>query len=274
VRLLEGGHRLWVWNRSPGRAADLVAAGAQEATSVAQAVAGADVVVTMLANDEAVRSVALGKLRTAIGPAAVYVDSSTVSSELSGELAATFPRFVALPVIGAPPAVRSGTAVFLAGGGGALVDSLAPVLSSLGTVRRYATASLALTAKLTNNLLLLLSEVAALAETFAVGRAGGLSNADLRDLLEDSPLLSPGLKNRFVGILTREQEAWWSLVLGAKDVGLALDVARGADVTLPIAEVVHELYDRVAANGDADADITAVSTLYGTRHPAASGTHH
>jgi 3-hydroxyisobutyrate dehydrogenase len=111
------------------------------------------------------------------------------------------------------------------------------------------------------------------AEAVAVGRAGGLSDSELRDLLKNSPMLPPGLQNRFEGILTGQQEAWWSTVLGAKDAGLALDVARGTHVARPIAEVVHQLYDRAATAGDDAADIAAVARLYGVPHSAPSGTH-
>jgi 3-hydroxyisobutyrate dehydrogenase len=261
-RLLDGGHRVVVWNRTPGRAGALVSAGATEAPSVAAAVRGVDVAFTVLANDDAVRAVALGELRSSIGAGAAYVDSSTVSPELAAELARAFPgRFLAMPVVGSPAAVSAGQATFLAGGDGDLVQRLDPVISALsGPVRRYATAPLALTAKLATNLLLL-SEVVALAESFAVGRAGGLRDDQLRDLL-GSPLLGPGLQNRFEDVLTGAQEAWWTTVLGAKDAGLALDVARAADVELPVAGAVRQRYRTAASSGLDDADIAAVTELY------------
>src|SRR4051794_13146271 len=107
-RLLEGGHGVVVWNRSKGKAGEVVSAGAREAGSVGEAVDGVDAVVTMLANDDAVRAVALGELRTSIGEKAVYLDCSTVSRKLTGELAEAFPaRFLALPVVGGPAAVRA-----------------------------------------------------------------------------------------------------------------------------------------------------------------------
>jgi 3-hydroxyisobutyrate dehydrogenase-like beta-hydroxyacid dehydrogenase len=262
-RLLDGGHRVTVWNRSTGKAGDVVSAGAREAHSVADAVDGVDVAVTMLANDGAVRAVALGELRSSIGAKSIYVDCSTVSPKLSGELAETFPaRFLAMPVVGSPAAVRAGQGVFLAGGNAGVVDRLQHVLSSLSeTVRRYNTAPLALTAKLATNLLLL-SEVVALAESFAVGRSGGLSDDQLRDLLGASPIVAPGLKNRFEGVLTGSQEGWWTTVLGAKDAGLALEIAQAAGVELPAAQVVQDLYEKAAASGLDDADIATVTELY------------
>jgi 3-hydroxyisobutyrate dehydrogenase len=269
-RLLGGGHRVTVWNRSKGKADELVSAGAREAASVADAVDRADVVMTSLANDDAVRAVAFGALRSSIGEATPYVDASTVSPGLSGELVEAFPRFVALPIVGSPAVVTSGQAVLLAGGDSAVVDRLGPVLSSLSnTIRRYDTAPLALTAKLTNNLLLL-SEVVALAESLAVGRSGGLSDDQLRDLLGASPQLPPGLKNRFEAVLTGSAVGWWTAALGAKDAGLAIDVARGAGVELPAAEVVWQLYQRAASSGLEGDDIAGVTELYRNRAGAVS----
>jgi 3-hydroxyisobutyrate dehydrogenase-like beta-hydroxyacid dehydrogenase len=270
-RLLEGGHRVTVWNRATGKAGDVVSAGAREAQSIADAVQGADVVLTMLANDEAVRSVACGELRSSIGDKTIYVDCSTVSPALSDELARAYPgRFVAMPVLGNPAAVRAGQVALLAGGDASVVDCLTPMLSSLSsTVRRYDTAALAGTAKLATNLLLL-SEIAALAESFAVGRSGGLSDDQLRELLSSSPLLAPGIKNRFEAVLTGAQEPLWTTKLGAKDAGLAMDIARAANVELPEADAVKRLYERAAASGLDQADVAAVTEVY--QRPAAART--
>jgi 3-hydroxyisobutyrate dehydrogenase len=217
----------------------------------------------MLANDHAVRAVAFGELQSSIAGRCVYVDCSTVSPQLSDELAAAFPaRFLALPVLGSPVAVRAGQAVYLAGGDGDLVDRLDPLLASLsGTIRRYDTAPLAITAKLTTNLLLL-SELIALAEAFAVGRAGGLTDEQLRQLLGTSPMVAPGLTNRFEGVLTGSQEGWWTTELGAKDAGLAIGIAHAAEVELPSAAVVRGLYEKAAASGLDQADVATVTRLY------------
>lgn len=266
-RLLDGGHRVTVWNRSPGRAGDLADRGAREASSVADATKGAEVVLTILANDEAVRQVALADdgVVAALADDAVYVDSSTVSPELSGELAgaAGAGRFVALPVLGAPAAVTAGTAVYLAGGDDRAVERLQPALRSLTeTVRRYPEARLATTAKVASNFLLL-SGIVALAESFAIGRAGGLSDDQLRGLLSESPLLAPGLRNRFEGVLTGEQEPWWSPDLGAKDARLGVDLAAAAGTALAVGPVVRDAYEAAAERHDGeDADIVTVAEPY------------
>jgi 3-hydroxyisobutyrate dehydrogenase-like beta-hydroxyacid dehydrogenase len=267
VRLLDGGHHVTVWNRSKGKAGQAVSAGAREAASVTDAVRDAEVVITMLANDDAVRAVALGELRSSIGDQVIYVNTSTVSPALNSEIARAFPgRFLAMPVQGSPDSVRAGQAVYLAGGDDNIADRLAPAMSSLSTsIHRYQTPSQATTAKLATNLLLL-SQITALAESFAVGRSGGLSDEQLRDLLGSSPMVAPGIRNRFEAVLTGPQDGWWTTVLGAKDAGLAISLARAANVELPEAEAVKRQYDHAAASGLDRADIAAVTDLY--LHPA------
>jgi 3-hydroxyisobutyrate dehydrogenase len=262
-RLLDGGHRVTVWNRSPGKAGEVVAGGGREVRDVGEAVGGAEVAITMLADDAAVRAVALGELRSAIGVGTVYVDSSTVSPECSAELADAFGgRFVAMPVIGSPAAVSAGQAVLLAGGDADVVERLEPVMTAVsGSIRRYDSSSHALAAKLATNLMLL-SEVVALAESFAVGRAGGLRDDELRDLLATSPVVPAGVRNRFEDVLTGPRDNWWSTALGAKDAGLAVDIARRAHVDLPAAGAVRRRFEEAASSGLRDADIAAVAELY------------
>jgi len=263
ARLLEGGHDVAVWNRSPGRTADLAARGATVASTPAAAVASSEVVLTSLANDGAVRAVALGDdgIAAHIGDQ-VFVEASTISPALSQELTDRFPHFIAMPVVGNPDAVRAGRAVLLVGGGDHDIGHLAPILDSLSpTIRRYPEARLANVAKLTTNMLLL-SGVVALAESLAVGRRGGLDDGQLAELLSESPMLAPGLKNRFDTILTGSGPTWWTLDLGAKDARLAVELAHG--VELPLLAVVRSQFDAAAHEDpdDAGSDIAAVSHRY------------
>jgi len=269
-RLLGGGHPVIVWNRTPGQADDVVAAGAKEAGSIAEAVGAAEIVVTSLADDDAVRAVALGDggVRASIGPDSVYADASTVSPALSEQLAASVSHFAAMPILGAPAAVEAGQATVLVGGDPAVVARLDPVLATLAeTVCRFDRPAKAGFAKLANNLMLL-SAVAALAEAVAVARAGGLTDDEVRALLGQSPMLAPGLRNRFEGVLTGDLEPWWSTALGAKDAGLAVEAAQAAGVDLALARVLQELYGEVAAVGDDD-DIVAIANRYRSRRPSA-----
>jgi len=263
-RLLQGGHHLTVWNRSKGRADRLLETGATEVNTPAAAVTSAEVVVTSLANDEAVREVALGQggILSAIADR-TYLDCSTISPGLSAELGAALDRFVALPILGAPQAVRSGEAMYLAGGDSRTVDGIRPVLATLsGRVKHYPRPEMASSAKLAANLLLL-SGIATLAEAFTVARAGGLGDVELTDLFAESPLVAAGVKNRFRTVLEGSGPTWWTTELGAKDARLASEAVRAQDTTrLWIGPVLRDLYQAAADAGFRDDDVAFVARLY------------
>lgn len=262
-RLIEGGHGLTVWNRSNGRAGDLVAAGASEAENPGEAVTAAEVVIVSLANDDAVRDLALAGsgLRDAIGTRP-YLETSTISPSLSTELGRAFDHFVALPVLGAPQAVREGRATYLAGGDPKVVEQLGPLWTSLGgTLKRYPSPELASAGKLAVNLLLL-SGIVAVAEAITVGRAGGLDDEQLTDLLADSPMLAPGMKNRLKQAVDGSGPTWWTTVLAAKDARLAIELAGSAGRGLPLATTVHDLYQAAVDASMGEEDMVAVARLY------------
>jgi 3-hydroxyisobutyrate dehydrogenase-like beta-hydroxyacid dehydrogenase len=262
-RLIDSGHRVTIWNRSPDKAAELVELGAKEVRSIGEAVAAASLTITTLTNDEAVKKVALGDggVRSALPDGSTYVDSSTVSPSMSEELGAIFPRFVAMPILGSPDQVASGQATYLIGAERGKAEALDPLFPGLSGKRlNYEHPATAAAAKLTVNLLLL-DGVVALAEAFAGGRAGGLSDDQLRELLGNSPMVAPGLKYRFEGILTGEQKTLWTTALGAKDAGLAVALANSAGRQLPLTATALEQYQKAAVQGD-EADIASVSELY------------
>ncbi len=261
-RLMAGGHQVVVWNRSAARTAEAVSAGASAATSVAEAVYGADVAMTSLSNDAAVREVAIGPsgLLARLGRGVTYVETSTISPGLSAELAQARASHLALPVLGGPASVESGQATYLAGGDPGTIDHLGPVLDSLGgTLRTFPTARLASVAKLVVNQLMLCG-IAALAESFTTGRDGGLDDDQLRELLGGA--VSSSVRNRFEALLGAPAAGWWATALGAKDVGLALDVARSAGHELPLSSAARDAYLKAAAMGHADEDVAAVRYAY------------
>ncbi len=262
-RLLEQGHDVTIWNRSPGRAPDLLARGAAEANDIRATTSGAEVVMTSLANDDAVREVALGGqgVLASLEAGAVYADTSTVSVALAEELARASKWYVAMPVLGPPSAVRSGQATYLVGGADQPAGALEPLFPGLSSRHiRYPAPAKASAAKLTVNLLLL-DGLAALAEAFATGRAGGLDDDDLRRLLGDSPMVARGLQNRFEGVLGGDQSPWWTAALGAKDARLAVELAAAGGTDLPVTSTVRARYDQ-AAGAYPEADIAAIGRLY------------
>lgn len=268
LRLRAGGHGVGVWNRTPGRAGAVVAAGAHEARSIAEAVHGAEVVLLSLTDDDAVREVATGPegVRAAIG-GAVLVDTSTVSPTTSRDMAAAFAgRMAAAPILGGPQAVADGAATYLLGGPREVVDPLEPLWSALSSARRYCgpEPGNAASVKLLCNYLLM-AGVAVLSEVVAAGQAVGLGDTFLRDLLSQVPLVAPALKNRLDDVLAGDHRGWFTTSLGAKDVRLAAEMAGSAGVRLPLAELVRQRYEEAAGAGWGDADVGAVVELLRSR---------
>ncbi|WP_214413925.1 NAD(P)-dependent oxidoreductase [Sphaerisporangium fuscum] len=261
-RLLAHGHEVIVWNRTPGRAAELVEAGAAEASSPAQATREAEVALMSLADDRAVLDVV--ERLSGPGSAAVVADMSTVSPDTSRRLQDMIPgrRFVSAPIMGAPQAVLDGTASGLLGGDRALVDRLEPIWSTIFSAHWYcgedpggATAF-----KLLNNYLLM-SGIAVVAEAVATAEAAGLDRNLLRELLFTLPTVPPGLRNRLDDILGGDHQGWFSTHLGAKDVRLFAEVAESNGLPLPIARLVQRRYQEAAGASWRDADIAAVVEL-------------
>ena len=119
---------------------------------------------------------------------------------------------------------------------------------------------MATTLKLLSNYLLM-SGIAALAETVATAQAAGLRDELIRDYLGQLPLVAPALRNRLDDIVSGDRDGWFSTTLGAKDVRLAADLARSHGVVLPLANAVKERFEEAAAQGWGDADIGAVVEL-------------
>ena len=262
TRLLEGGHTVVAWNRTPDKARQMTERGAVPVDDLADAVGQVELVITSLSNDDAVRSLALGADGIiATGTAALYADASTISPGLSHEIAQRYPRFVSMPISGSPDAVRAGQAVYLVGGPDESVDMLEPVLADLSPTRHlYPESRLAAVAKLTVNAVLL-AGIVSLAEGLVVGQAGGLSEIELRELLSESPTVAPGVRARFEAILTGNGPTLWSVDLGSKDTRLALEIGTQSH-ELPLISAAKSRYDAASDEGHGSEDVAAVARLY------------
>jgi 3-hydroxyisobutyrate dehydrogenase-like beta-hydroxyacid dehydrogenase len=265
LRLLETGQVVTVWNRTPGRADDVRAAGGSEAPSVPGALEQCDVVVLSLADDEAVRAVALGPggAIDALGDA-LLVDMSTVGPRTTRTLAkAAGPgQMVAAPVLGAPEALRTGRALLLLGGEPTVVDRLSPFWDDVSSARRWTgpDPGTATTVKLLANYLLM-AGVVTLSEAVATAQAAGIDDGALRDLFGALPVVAPALHNRLDDLLDGDHAGWFSATLGAKDVRLAGELAHSLGISLPVAEAVRARYQALVERGGGDLDIAGVIEL-------------
>ena len=259
--VLSAGHDLVVWNRTPGKAAPLVARGAREAPSIGAAVAGADVVALMLFGPDSVREV-LREVCAAAPPGTLVVDCTTVGPEAAREFAATARsaglRYVDAPVAGSVGPAADGTLGVLAGGAQGDYDEALQVLSLWGApdrVRRVGEvgAGSALKICLNQSIGVL---AAGLGESLRLGRELGLD----RDLLLE--VLGATGYGWFLGQKRSMLDSGdfgavtFSVDLMAKDLRLAVEAVHGAlPVTAASADAAAAAAD--AASGQDYAVIAA-----------------
>lgn len=260
ARLLDGGHEVTVWNRSPGRAGTLTAAGATQAASAPEAVRDAEVVLASLLDDPAVHAVLLPGGRPLTTDAYV-INCATGSPGSATELAAAYPGcFVAAPVLGAPRAVSGGTATYLLGGPAEAREALAPIWSALTTTTLVTGAdpASAAVAKLAVNSLLL-TGLAALSEAVAATQAAGLSTDVVGELFGTSVMVAPGLVNRLADVIDgTHDDGWFAMPLGAKDLNLFRSLAQHGGLTSPVADAAAGAYEQASETDLRTLDIAGI----------------
>lgn len=266
ARLLAAGHPLTVWNRSPQAADALRALGAQVAASPRAAVAGAEVVISMVFDDAASRRVWLDPQDGALAglaPAAIAIESSTVTpgwiSELATAASARGVAFVDVPVAGSRPQAEAGQLIFMAGGEAAAVARVTPLLRTMGSALHHvgpvgsgAWLKLAVNA-------LFGTQVAAMAEVLAQLRAAGLDTARAVEALRAMPVTSPAAAGAAALMLAADYRPQAPVDLIAKDLGYAL--ASSAQ-PLPLTQAVAERFAAARRAGYGGDNLVAVARLY------------
>ncbi|GAC1635908.1 MAG: 2-hydroxy-3-oxopropionate reductase [Chloroflexota bacterium] len=264
-RLLDTGYPVTVWNRTSAKAGPLVERGAVQAPAPVEAATGADVVVTLLTNDAAVREVSLGEggVAHALPRGATLVDMSTVSPDTSRALAAAVPdgRFVDAPILGGPEATQQGKARLLLGGREDIVRALEPLWNDLSAGYSYCGDNgRAATLKILSNLILV-GSITLLAEAVVVAQSLGLPNTVLRDVFGSSPAVAPGAKARLEDIMEGDHRGWWTVTLAEKDMRLALALAAEGNVDLPLTSAMERMLGQARDQGFADLDLGAIVEL-------------
>ncbi|MDI3313605.1 MAG: NAD(P)-dependent oxidoreductase [Mycobacterium sp.] len=270
ANLVAAGHRVTVYNRTPGKADDLVHQGATLAGTIAEA-CGGDAVLTMLADDRAVETVTVGEhgILASLAPGATHVSSSTISVALSERLAAahaaTGQHYVAAPVFGRPEAAAAGRLFVLAAGAPQALEPLTPLFDAIGqrtfVVSEHQPA--ANLVKLCGNLLIA-SAIESLGETIALVTKAGVDPLQYVDILTSSLFSAPAYQT-YGGLIAREQfePAGFAAALGLKDIRLALAAAEELRVPLPVASLLRDRFLALLAADRGHLDWSAISTLAG-----------
>jgi 3-hydroxyisobutyrate dehydrogenase-like beta-hydroxyacid dehydrogenase len=268
LNLLKVGHHLTVYNRTPAKAEALIGQGAMAANSIADACRG-DAVVTMLANDEAVENVVLGRggIISNLRADALHVSSSTISvalsQRLSEEHAKRGQQFVSAPVFGRPEVAAAGQLFVIAAGKSAAVDLATPLLDSIGqrTFVVSDTPKSANLVKLSGNFLGA-AVIESLGEALALIAKGGIDEQRYLEILTSTLFDVPLYKTYGKLIATgRFEPAGFAAPLGQKDIRLALAAAEDLRVPMPIASLLRDRFLTLLARGGDQLDWSAIGKL-------------
>ncbi len=263
-RLLSSGFPLSVYSRSREKASQLAESGAFVASSPRQAAARAEIIISMVADDEASRAVwmmqdgALAGARTG----SVLIESSTLTvswvKELASAAAQRACEFLDAPVTGTKPHAESGQLLFLVGGPASAIEAARPVLSVLGReiVHLGPNGSGALM-KLINNFMAAVQTVS-FGEALALIQAGGLDLEKAMTILTEGAPGSPMVKRVAGRVTAGDFSPHFFMRLMVKDVTYAVEEAKARGVDLHTANAALETFRRALANGYAEQDFTAV----------------
>jgi 2-hydroxy-3-oxopropionate reductase len=260
--LLAAGAALIVHNRSRAAQDELVAAGASGAESAAEVAASADIIITMLADDQAVRSVMGDGLIPAARPGTLLIDMSTVSPALSRELAARAAargvRMLDAPVSGGDAGAREGTLSVMAGGDAADLERARPVLEVLGgSIVACGPAGAGQVVKACNQVLVAIT-IAGVSEALVLGGQLGVDRAVILDVLSRGLAANRVMELRRASFLNRSYPPGFRVDLHHKDLGIALDSAGQANVPLPLTAGTQQLLRQLRAAGRGGEDHTAI----------------
>jgi 3-hydroxyisobutyrate dehydrogenase-like beta-hydroxyacid dehydrogenase len=257
-RLLGAGHEVAVWNRTRAKGEALADEGARVASTPAEA-ADAEVVITMLRDADALRSVAAGAIE-GLSRGATWVEMSTVGPEAITELAGAMPSHATLvdaPVLGSLAEAEDGSLRIFVGGDRAAFDRVRPVLLALGDPLHVGPQGSGAAAKLVANSTLF-AVVTALGEAVALGRALGLELDRIFDVLAGTPLAAQAERRRDA-IEGAEQPTRFALSLAVKDADLVVNAAESRGVDLRIAAAAQTWLERAERGGWGDHDYSAVT---------------
>nr|WP_036499968.1 NAD(P)-dependent oxidoreductase [Novosphingobium nitrogenifigens] len=266
ARLVEAGHEVRVWNRSPGPAADLAARGAITVPTPADAGEGAEVLVSMLADDNATRSTVIDSgLIDALPKGAIHANMATVSVELAQDFTQLHAErglgYVAAPVLGRANVAEAGQLQILAAGDPALLDRLEPLFSAMGS-RTWMFGENPVQAnavKLAANFMIA-SAIGTMGEAATLAAGHGVAPSAFLEMVTSTVFAAPVYRTYGTAIAEEAfSPAGFRLELGLKDVKLALAAGEAARVPMGLAGILRDHFLDSLAHGEGDLDWAAVS---------------
>ncbi|GIV89372.1 MAG: tartronate semialdehyde reductase [Chloroflexus sp.] len=283
ANILRAGFPLTVWNRTPGRADEFVAAGAQLATSPADLAERSDIVISCVSDTPDVEAVLFGPQGAIEGARAgmLMIDMSTISPQGAQQFAARLAErgigFLDAPVSGGSEGAARGTLSIMVGGPADLVERAMPVLQAMGkTITHVGGHGAGQTVKLVNQILVV-GTMLAISEAFVFAQASGVDLEKALTAVSGGAAGSWMLSNRGPQVIRRDWRPGFTIDLQQKDLRLVLAAADAVGAPMLVTSTVFHLYRTLQAAGlgheGNHALIKALERLAGIEvgHPPHSG---
>lgn len=269
-RLLDAGHEVAGWNRTPGKARELLDIGMAAGESPADVASRSDAVFSCVTNSAAVEAVALGEegILAGLAEGGIYMDMSTISPIVSRRIAEAFSAqgriMLDTPISGSPVTLAQGKASIMVGGDREAFEKVKDVLAAIGPSVSYIGANgLAVQTKIGINLTLITNMVA-FCEGVALAEKGGVPRAIAVDAMLKSVVASPVMGYRGPFILDMPEKPLADVTLQQKDAILALELAREMGMPTPMLATANELLNACRGMGIDHRDFVTVYDVYCT----------
>lgn len=264
--LLQAGYDLMVWNRSAGKCEELVKAGAKEADSLQSIAEHSDILMICVSNTASVQDVTT-KLLPYLRANQMIVDFSSIAPDATQQLAAQVAKqgakWIDSPVSGGVAGAEAGTLAIMAGGEGADVDAVRPVLACLGQRVTYMGPSgSGQTTKICNQMLVSCN-VLVMAEVMALAKKAGVDASRIPEALKGG--FADSIPLQLTGSRMAVQdfdEVKWHVKTLLKDLDMANTLAQQNGSAVPMAGLGAELMRQHGSQGNLDRDPATCITLY------------
>jgi len=265
--LRKAGFEVTVWNRTPGRAGDVLALGATEAATPAQAAREATVALVCVSDTPDVEAVLFGSDGLASGLAAgsLVIDCSTIAPGATAAFAARLREqgigFVDAPVSGGSEGARKATLTIFVGGDEADVERARPVLAAMGTtITHFGPAGAGQAVKAVNQVVIA-GVYLAVAEGMVLSMKAGLDPTAVVSALGGGVAGSWILANRSAKMINNDYPLGFRTSLHLKDLGIALELGRETGTALPIAGLAAQFEAGLVARGYGDEDMSNLARV-------------
>jgi len=251
-RLMAGGHRVRVFNRSPEKARVMVGDGANFAADPAACVAGAEVSFIMVPDTPDVEAT-VAKIEPALKAGQILVDMSTIAPAAERAIAARLKRggveYLDAPVSGGDVGAREGTLAIMVGGDAAVFERARPLFELMGKrITHMGASGAGQMTKLANQIAVALALEAA-AEAIKFARAGGLDASRVVEAIGAGAAASWQLSNLGPKIIAGDYRPGFFIKLIRKDLRLVAEAARDAGLALPGLSLMASMFNSAAVLG-------------------------